>query len=90
MDDVIANYVMSLVFTFSTIYFIIIAIEEMRVLKHYIYDSSIKDDWGLLLLGADTICKIIIYLCVAYMIVWIYLYSNVTFPFNGGSFIDMV
>lgn len=82
------NFLITMSFTFSILYFIIIAIEEMGVLKHYMYDSEIKSEWGLLLLGADTICKIIIYLIIAYFIAWIYLnYDVYISSIVGGSLI---
>ena len=90
MSIIIVNYLISLLFTFSSFYFFIISIEEVRVLKHYMYDSEIKSEWGLLLLGFETVCKIIIYFIMGILIVWIFFNYDLFLSISGGSLIDMV
>ena len=87
---IIVNYFISLLFTFSSFYFFIIAIQEIRILKHYAYDAEIKSEWRLLLLGAETICKIIIYFIMGILIVWIYFNYDLFLSISGGSLVDMV
>ena len=90
MSIVIVNFLISLLFAFSTLYFIVIAIEEIGVLKHYLYESKIKNKWGLFLLGANSICQIIIYFIIAILIMWVHFNYDVYLSVSGGSLIDMV
>lgn len=86
----IINFVIDVVFKASAFYFLVISIQEVRVLKHYLFESELDQGLGLLLLTLDTLFKMIIYFCIAIMIMWAYFNFDIFLSIGGGSLIDLV
>jgi len=91
MNLIIVNWLIDTLFKFTIFYLVLKIIEESIILKVYWNDTESKLGFGRKIIILDVITKIIMYLCLIGIIIWVYFNLDIYIPImNGGIKIDLV
>lgn len=90
MNVQIVNYVIDILFKVTAFYFLVLSIQQFRVLNHYLFESELEKGYGKLLLTLETLFIMIIYFCITALITWAYFNYDIYLSINGGSLVVMV